>query len=426
MIDNAKKISQTIAQKILARKTGRPFVRVGEIVEPEPDMAMSHDNAALVIRQFREIGVQRVWDKNKIVIILDHRIPAESVKTANAHRIIREFVKEQSLSHFYDIGEGICHQVMIEKGHSLPGQLVLGTDSHTTSYGCLGVFSSGIGATEMAAVWATGKLWLRVPESIQITVHGKLCPGVYAKDLILFVIGKLGAEGANYQSVEFYGNTMASFSISERFTLANLAMEMGAKCAFFPPDSVTKQYLESVSAKTTDFLYADPDAQYVKTLELDAATLEPQIAYPHQVDHVQPVSKWLGKTIHQAFLGSCTNGRLDDFEIAASVMKNRKIHPEVRMIVIPASRTVYRQMSEKGLLDLFINAGCVVMHPGCGPCLGAHQGLLGDGETCISSSNRNFQGRMGSPQAEVFLASPAVVAASAIAGSIQLPQNDIS
>lgn len=414
---------QTIAQKILSRKSNKPFVQVGDIVEAEPDCVMSHDNAALVIRQFREIGVKSVWSRDKIVIILDHRIPAESTATANAHRAIREFVKRQNLPHFYDIGEGICHQVMLEKGHAFPGQLILGTDSHTTSYGCVGAFSTGIGATEMAAVWATGKLWLKVPETLRIVVQGQLRPGVYAKDLILDIIGKCGAEGANYQSVEYIGDAFAGFSISERFTLANLSMEMGAKCAFVPVDDVTREYLKNIGTSRVEAVSADRDAEYVKTIECDAGILLPQVAYPHQVDHVQPVSKWAGKAIHQAFLGSCTNGRLDDLEIAAAVLNNRKIHPDVRMIVIPASRTVYRQMVEKGLLEIFLNAGCVVLHAGCGPCLGAHQGLLADGEVCISSSNRNFQGRMGSPKAEVFLASPAVVATSAVYGSIHLPEN---
>ena len=416
------KLPQTIAQKILANKTGRPFLGIGEIVEVEPDAAMSHDNAALVIKQFHEIGIQNVWNPKKIAIILDHRIPAESVKTANAHRLIREFVKEQSILNFFDIGEGICHQVMLEQGLTLPAQLILGTDSHTTSYGCVGAFSAGIGATEMAAVWATGKLWLMVPETVLITMHGTLRPGVYAKDLILDVIGKLGAEGANYQSVEFCGDTLSTLSISERFTLCNLSMEMGAKCAFVIVDGVTDHYLKDIRSGPYKPVEADSGAVYSKTLDCDVGTLEPQLAYPHQVDHVQPVSAWVGKTIHQAFLGSCTNGRLDDLAIAADILRKRKIHPDVRMVVIPASRTVHREMSKQGLLDVFLEAGCVVLHSGCGPCLGAHQGLLADGEVCIASSNRNFQGRMGSPKAEVFLASPAVVATSAVHGSIQLPE----
>jgi 3-isopropylmalate/(R)-2-methylmalate dehydratase large subunit len=418
----AVKQPQTLAQKILSGKTGRDFVLPGEIIEAEPDAAMSHDNAALVIKQFREIGLPRVWNREKIIIILDHRVPAESVKTANAHKVIREFVAEQGLRHFYDAGEGICHQVMVEKGHAHPGDLILGTDSHTTSYGCVGAFSTGIGATEMAAVWATGKLWLKVPESIRVNVGGRLRSGVYAKDLILHAIGRLGAEGANYQSVEFTGDTVKAFSVSERFTLANLAMEMGAKCAFISPDDRTEAYIHAVSSVPFSPVLPDDGAEYAQTLDLDANRLEPQIAFPHQVDHVQPVSRWIGRTIHQAFLGSCTNGRLDDLKIAAEILRGRRIHPGVRMIVIPASRSVFLEMLRDGIADVFLGAGCIILHPGCGPCLGAHQGLLADGETCISTSNRNFQGRMGSAKAEVFLASPAVVATSAVFGSIQMPE----
>ncbi len=417
---NAKPF-QTFAQKILAEHSGKDHAEVGEIVEAEPDAVMSHDNAALVIKQFREIGLARVWNPNKIVVILDHRIPAESVKTANAHKTIRDFVKQQGIPHFYDVGEGVCHQVMLEKGHALPGRLVLGTDSHTTSYGCVAAASTGIGATEMAAVWALGKLWLRVPESIKIVLHGQLRPGVYAKDVVLHVIGTLTAEGANYKSVEFHGETVSKMDISARFTLANLAMEMGAKFAHVPFDDKTERFLRGVSDHSYRAVASDPGARY-EVHEFQMDTMEPQLACPHQVDRVEAVSAHVGKTVHQAFLGSCTNGRLDDFEIAAKILKGRKVHASVRLLIAPASRSVYRQLSEKGLLQVFLDAGAVLLPSGCGPCLGAHQGLLADGETCIASSNRNFQGRMGSPKADVYLANPAVVAASAIRGSIQLPE----
>jgi 3-isopropylmalate/(R)-2-methylmalate dehydratase large subunit len=415
-------MGQTLAQKILAAKAGQPSTLPGEIVEVEPDMVMSHDNAALVIRQFTEIGTPTVWNPEKIVIPLDHRTPAESLKTANAHQTIRGFVKSQRIRHFYEVGEGICHQIMLEKGHALPGQLILGTDSHTTSYGCIGAFSTGIGATEMSAVWATGKTWLKVPESIKITVQGAFGPNVYAKDLILYIIGILKADGADYKSVEFYGDTVSEMSISERFTLCNLSMEMGAKCAFTPVDKKTALYIKGVSNLRWDDSYADSDAKYVKALEIDASSIEPQIAYPHQVDHVKPVRDFAGKRIHQALIGSCTNGRLDDFEIAANILKNRKVHPDVRLLVIPASRTVYLEMIRKGILDVLIESGAVVCNPGCGPCLGAHQGILGDGEVCISTTNRNFKGRMGSPTSEVYLASPATVASSAARGEISMPE----
>ncbi len=414
-------MKQTLAQKILADKANRDFVQVGEIVEVEPDRVMSHDNAGLVIKQFRKIGVEKVWNPEKIVIILDHRVPAESVKTANAHKMIREFVQYQKIEKFYDIQTGICHQVMIEKGYALPGTLILGTDSHTTSYGSLGAFSAGIGATEMASIWAIGKIWLRVPESIKITVTGWFRPGVYAKDLILFIIGMLKADGANYQSVEFVGSAIQAMSISERITLTNLSMEMGAKCAFVPQDKVTEKYLKNHTTSAYKRILADEGADYFSEHEINVDTLEPQIACPHQVDHVKSVNEVKGKTIHQAFLGSCTNGRLDDLEIAANILRGKHVHQNVRMLVIPASMTIYKQMIEKGLMPIFINAGCVICNSGCGPCLGAHQGILADGETCIATTNRNFKGRMGSPNAEVYLASPATVATSAIQGEITLP-----
>ncbi|MBN2201807.1 3-isopropylmalate dehydratase large subunit [bacterium] len=414
-------MGQTLVQKILANKAGKKSVQTGEIVVVEPDMVMSHDNAALVIRQFEEIGVSLVWNPDKIVIPLDHRTPAESLKTANGHRTIREFVRRQGIRRFYDIGEGICHQIMLEKGHALPGQLILGTDSHTTSYGCVGALSTGIGATEMAAVWATGKTWLRVPETIRISVEGCLPANTYAKDLILSLIGRLGSEGADYLSVEFSGGTIDTMSVSERFTLCNLSMEMGAKCAFVPCDRTTTAFLESTAGMDRKGPSSDPDAQIRSAFSVQADELVPQIACPHRVDNVTPVAEMAGRRIHQAFLGSCTNGRLDDFRIAAERMAGKRIHPDVRCIAIPASRTILREMVSGGVLETLLAAGVTVCNPGCGPCLGAHQGILADGEVCISTTNRNFKGRMGSPSSEVYLASPATVAESALHGVITVP-----
>jgi 3-isopropylmalate/(R)-2-methylmalate dehydratase large subunit len=414
-------MGQTLVQKILAAKAGKESVQTGEIVVVEPDMVMSHDNAALVIQQFEEIGVPSVWNPDKIVIPLDHRTPAESLKTANGHKRIRAFVRDQGIRRFYDIGEGICHQIMLEKGHALPGQLILGTDSHTTSYGCIGALSTGIGATEMAAIWATGKTWLRVPETIRIRVEGRFPAGVYAKDLILSLIGRLGSDGADYRSVEFSGCTVDSMSVSERFTLCNLSMEMGAKCAFVPFDGTTAAYLEPVIGTVPDAPATDPDAEVRSSLTVRAEDLEPQIACPHQVDNVKPVAELAGRRIHQAFLGSCTNGRLDDFRIAAERMSGKKVHPDVRCIAIPASRSILREMAASGILETLLAAGVTVCNPGCGPCLGAHQGILADEEVCISTTNRNFKGRMGSPSSEVYLASPATVAESALRGAIAVP-----
>jgi 3-isopropylmalate/(R)-2-methylmalate dehydratase large subunit len=414
---------QSIAQKLLALKAGKPEVQVGEIVNVEPDLAMSHDNAGLVIKQFRQIGQKQVWNPDKIVLPLDHRAPAESEKTATAHKSIREFVKEQDIKNFYDIREGICHQVVIEKGHILPGQLAVGTDSHTTSYGCLGALSTGIGATEMAAVWATGKIWLKVPESIRIIIRGQIPKGVYAKDVILRIIGQLTVEGASYKSVEYYGPTVARMSISERFTLCNLSMEMGAKFAVVPFDKVTRRYLSGVTSQPYRPIFSDPDAAFEKEYEFDVSKLEPQVACPHNVDNVKPVGEVRGVRIDQVVLGSCTNGRLDDLEVAAKILKGKKIHRDIRMLVLPATRTVYAQAMRKGYLKTFLEAGAVILNPGCGPCLGAHQGILAAGERCLATTNRNFKGRMGSPDSEVYLASPAVAAATAVKGEIADPRS---
>jgi len=415
--------SLTIAQKILARKAGKSKVEVGEIVEVEPDVVMSHDNAGLVIKQFKNIGVSKVWNPNKIVIPLDHRAPAESEKTANAHHQIRLFVKDQKIKNFYDINEGICHQVMVEKAHILPGELALGTDSHTTSYGCIGALSTGIGATEMAGIWALGKLWLKVPESIKIVFLGRLPLGVYAKDVILLVIKNLTSEGASYKSVEFYGEVVSEMSVSERFTLSNLSMEMGAKFAIVPFDKVTKRFLRNSSKRSYQPVWADKIAGYENEYEFNISKLAPQIACPHSVDNVKDVEELGDVKIDQVVLGSCTNGRLDDLEIAARILKGKRIHPDTRMLVLPCSKAVYLEALKKGIIRIFLESDCVVLNPGCGPCLGAHEGILAEGERCLATTNRNFKGRMGSSQSEVYLASPATAAATALKGKIADPRD---
>ena len=412
----------TFAEKLLAFKAGRDLVQPGQILEVSPDVAMSHDNAGLVIRQFRQIGLKKVWDPSKIVIPLDHRVPAESTKTANAHKSIREFVREQGIASFYDVREGVCHQVVVEKGHILPGMLALGTDSHTTSYGCVGAFGTGIGATEMAAVWATGKIWLRVPESIKVQVSGSFPEMVFPKDFILYLVGRLGAEGANYCSVEFHGPAIADIEIPGRFTICNLSMEMGAKNAVVPVDSVTNQFLDGLPAGRGKAFLPDHDATYVGEEVCNISGLVPQVACPHGVDNVKPVEEVEGTRIDQAVLGSCTNGRIEDLKEAASLIAGKRIHPGVRMLVVPASRSVLLEGIRTGVITTLVEAGAVLVNPGCGPCLGAHEGILADGEVCIASTNRNFKGRMGSPTSEVYLASPATVAASAIAGKIADPR----
>ncbi len=409
---------QTICEKILAAKAGLKEVFHGQLVTARPDIVMSHDNAGLVIRQFRQIGAKYVFDPAKIVIPLDHRVPAESEQTATAHKSIREFVKQQDIHNFYDVREGICHQVMVEKGHVLPGELVLGTDSHTTSYGCVGAISSGIGATEMAALWATGEIWLRVPETIRIEVKGEFPKGVGPKDLILFIIGQVSAKGADYMAVEYYGPTIDSMSVSGRFTICNMSMEMGAKFATVPADSKTEEYVSSLANRPYQAVYADKGAVYVRELSLDASSLVPQIAMPHRVDNVTPITEVSNLKIDQVVIGSCTNGRIDDLKIAANILKGRQVSRDVRLLVIPGSRSIYLEAMQLGLLRTFVEAGGLVLNPGCGPCLGAHQGILAPAERCLATTNRNFKGRMGSTDAEVYLSNPEVAAMVAVNGVI--------
>lgn len=408
----------TIAEKILATKSGVDSVAPGQLVTARPDKVMSHDNAGLVIKHFRTIGSEKVFDPNRIIIPLDHRAPAESEKTAAAHKSIREFVVEQGIKYFYDIRAGICHQVMIENGHALPSELILGTDSHTTSYGCLSAASTGIGATEMAAVWATGELWLRVPESIRIDVNGKFRPGVSPKDLILYLLGKLTSRGADYKSIEFYGSTISDMSISGRFTLANMSMEMGAKFAITPFDNKVEQYLESRTDDSFTPIKADRDAVYCERHTVDADELEPQIAMPHRVDNVVPLSQAAGIRLDQVVIGSCTNGRLDDLQIAADVLRDHEIASHIRLLIIPGSMKIYKEAMKNGILETLIDAGGVILNPGCGPCLGAHQGIMASGEKCLATTNRNFRGRMGSRDSEVYLSSPLVAATAAMIGEI--------
>ena len=416
-------VGMTISEKILAKSAGKNRVEPGEIIDANVDMAMSHDNAALVSKVFNEIGVKKVWNRDKIVIILDHRVPANNIKAAEAHKKIREFIRDQGIRYFYDAGEGICHQVMIEKGHARPGMLVVGTDSHTTTYGAIGAFSTGIGATEMAAVWATGKLWLKVPETIKINITGDPPNLITSKDIILYIVGEIRSDGANYKAMEFYGETIDKMSIESRLTISNQSMEAGAKAAIIPPDEKTIEYVKSRTKEPFEIIRSDDDANYEKTLSFDVSNLEPMVACPHTVDNVKPVREVAGLSIDQAVLGSCTNGRLEDLELAAKIIDGKNIHKDVRLIVVPASREIYLKAIEKGVIQKLVKAGAIIINPGCGPCLGAHQGVLASGERAITSTNRNFKGRMGSPDSEVYLASPATVAASSIKGEITDPRD---
>jgi 3-isopropylmalate/(R)-2-methylmalate dehydratase large subunit len=426
-------MSMTVVEKILARASGLPSVKVGDVVEPKVDLAMSHENAALVINQFNEIyrGTNRtpkIWDPSRVAVIFDHRVPAESAKTASNQKKVREFVGVQNVTKFHDIrGDvgGICHQVLPESGYVRPGAVIVGTDSHTTSHGALGAFAFGIGATEMASVWALGSvLNVEVPSTLKIVVKGRFKKFVGAKDLILHLIGKLTAQGANFKVLEFHGLTIEQMSTSGRLALCNMAVEAGATSGIVPADAETARYLrdEAGVAEPIDFVKPDPDAKYEQVIELNVAKLTPQIACPHTVDNVKPVDEVAGKRVHQVVIGSCTNGRLDDLAMAAKILKGKKVASGTRMLIFPASGKVFRQALAKGYVGLFMQAGAVVMNSGCGPCLGIHEGALGDGETALSTTNRNFKGRMGNPNSEVYLCSPAVAAASAITGVISNPQ----
>jgi 3-isopropylmalate/(R)-2-methylmalate dehydratase large subunit len=416
----------TLAEKILARASGRERVLPDQIVIARVDLAMSHENADLVRKSFLEIGVERVWDRSKIVIVFDHRVPAESEKTATTHKAVREFVAAQGIEHFYDVGRGgICHQVLPEEGHVRPGMVIAGTDSHTTTHGAFGAFATGIGATEMAGVWTEGTLWFKVPSTLRVEAEGEFRPWICAKDLILHLIGKLGAAGADYRAVEFDGPAIRRMSVASRMVICNLAMEMGAKVAFTPVDEILLDYLRPRVKEKLDTIAADPDASYERVIRVDAGAdlREPQIACPHAVDRVQPLSALGEVPVDQAVLGSCTNGRLEDLEVAARIVAGRAVHPRTRLIVIPASQRVYREAMRLGYLETLVAAGAMINPPGCGPCVGVHQGILAAGETCVSSTNRNFHGRMGSKDSFVYLASPAVVAASAIAGKLAHPES---
>jgi 3-isopropylmalate/(R)-2-methylmalate dehydratase large subunit len=426
-------MGMTVVEKILARATGRSSVKAGEVLEPAVEVAMSHENAALVINQFGEIykgtGLEpRVWDPSRICIIFDHRVPAESAKTATNQKRIREFVERQGIRKFHDIrgdGGGICHQVLPENGYVRPGNVVVGTDSHTTTHGAMGAFSFGIGATEMASVWALGcVLNLDVPGTIKVLAAGRMPEHVTPKDLILHLIGRISAEGANFKVIEFHGEAIRDMSMSGRLVLCNMSVEAGATSGIVPADGETVRYLREEALVQEDLspVLPDADATYSDAIEIDVSNLAPQIACPHAVDKVVDVGSVGGVKVNQIVIGSCTNGRVDDLATAAQILRGKKVSPDVRMLVFPASWRIYRECMKKGYLGDLIDAGAVVMNPGCGCCLGVHQGALADGDVALSTTNRNFPGRMGNPKSEVYLCSPAVAAASALTGVITDPR----
>ena len=417
----------TFAEKILAKYGGEKKVVPGQILTVKPDHLLMHDNAAPIVSKIQpELKEYGIFSKDLPVIVLDHVIPAAAEKNAVQHKQIREFVKKYKIKHFFDVGYGVCHQIIVEKGLALPGTVVLGSDSHTCSYGAIGAFSSGIDRTEAAALLLTGETWLKVPQSIKITLKGQLQRMVTAKDVILSIIGDVSASGADYCSVEFHGN-VHQFSVEERFTIANMGVEMGAKNAVFPVDGVTIQYLRSIGISKSKYTSINPDddATYDRELTYNLTMIGPVIAVPHSVDKVKPIKDVEGIEIQQCLLGTCTNGRLSDFQIAAKILKGKTVHPNVRLLILPASRKIYLDALKEGLIKTFIEAGGTVLPPGCGPCLGAHQGVLAPGERCLSTSNRNFKGRMGCNEAEIYLASPATVAMSAVHGKITDPRKEV-
>ena len=425
--------ARNFAQKAIARAAGLESVEIGEVVDVRPDVVLSHDNSAAIREIWLQFGQERVAIPEKLAITLDHAVPAPTTRHAQNHAEIRRFVQEQGIRSFFEVGRGICHQVLSEEALVLPGQMVLGADSHTPHFGWLGAFGAGIGRSEVAALWATGELWLRVPESIRIDLEGCLPPGVTAKDFALRIIGDWGADGGLYASVEFGGSGVEALSIDARMALANMMAEFGAKSAYIAPDGRTRAYLEAALRRRQPTgstggamqfrLLPDKGAAYSAVYRYDAAELEPAIACPHTVDNVVPLSEVAGVRVQQAFIGTCTNGRLEDIAVAAEVVRGRRVAAGTRLLVIPASSLVLQDALRKGYIETLVAAGAAIGTPGCGPCMGNHMGVPATGEVTISSANRNFRGRMGTKEAEIYLANPAVVAASAVAGQIADPRS---
>ncbi len=411
-------MGQTIIEKIIARNIGAASVKPGDIVTVNVDRVMLDDiMMPFIVNKFQEMGFKEVWDPDKVVLIYDHLVPASQQDDTRHYRIGDEFAARHGLTHVHR-SDGICHQLMTEAGYVKPGDVVFGTDSHTTTYGCVGAFSTGIGYTEMAAILGTGQLWVKVPETIRVVIDGTLPEGVMSKDIILRLIGDLGADGATYRALEFGGQTVEQMSIASRMTMANMAIEAGAKCAAFIPDEKTAQYCGIQLSGFQAGLRGDADASYVKTLTYRAEDFLPVMACPSQVDKIRNVSELAGTVIDQVFIGSCTNGRLEDLQAAAAVLKGKQVAPFVKLIVTPASRKVYLEALECGALQTLMDAGAIITHPGCGLCCGRTGGILCDGERVVATNNRNFLGRMGTSKVEIYLASPVTAAACAVAGKI--------
>lgn len=408
-------------EKILAHHAGLKEVKAGEIVNCKVDIAGINDLYPQTMYSFWEIGGEKVANPENVVIFLDHYAPPSTIKAAQTHAEFRQFAREQGIDKLMDVNAGVCHQVLADKGLVAPGKLIVITDSHTTTHGAFGAFGTGVGATDLACILKTGELWFRVPRVIKITLNGKLQPGVYAKDIILHVIGKVGADFAIYKGVEFAGTLIPQLSISERMALCNMTTEMGAKTSYIQPDEVTISYLKEKGVKEYNIFMTDPDYEYEEELTFDVSEIKPRVAAPFSVDNVYDIKDYLGTPVDQAFLGTCTGGRLEDIAVAAKILKGKKIHKNTRMLVVPASMETQMEAIRLGYMQDLLEAGCTFVTPGCAACLGTHEGLIAEGETCITSSSRNFPGRMGHKQGKIFLASPATVAASALHGVITDP-----
>ncbi len=416
-------MKQTITQKILAAHFSKNHLSAGEFIEPNVDLALGNDiTAPLAVQEFHKAGAKMLFDQKKTVFVLDHFTPNKDIKSAEQCKLLREFAKEQKMVNFFDVGRcGIEHALLPEQGLVAPGDLVIGADSHTCTYGAVGAFSTGVGSTDLAAVMITGKIWLRVPETIKVVFNGKLNRWVSGKDLILYLIGKLGVDGANYCSLEFYGATISTLPMSGRLTMCNMVIEAGAKNGIIPVDKVTEKFMSARIKKKYKKYYSDPAAEYRDVIEINTRDIEPQVALPHLPSNSKAVEDIEKTYVDQIVIGSCTNGLIDDLRVAAKILSGKKVHHGVRVIVIPATPTVYKQALKEGLIKTFFDAGAAVSTPTCGPCLGGHMGILAGGEKCAATTNRNFVGRMGSPQSEVYLVSPAVAAATAVKGYIVHP-----
>jgi len=409
-------------EKILAKAAGKEKVQGGEIVNCKIDFAEINDLYLQTVYSFYEMGGKKVWDNEKIAFVFDHYSPAPTIKTAQIHKEMRDFAKEQNLKYHFDINTGVCHQVMPEAGVVWPGMILVATDSHTTTHGAFGAFGTGLGATDMATVLISGELWFRVPEVIKIEISGQLQKGVYAKDVILHILGRLKADAAVYKAIEFCGNYVEDLGVADRMTICNMAVEMGAKTAYMKPNNKVLQYLSERTDKEFEIHETDSDFEYYETHIFDVSELSPQLAVPHSVDNVFPMEEVEKVKVNQAFIGSCTGGRLEDIEAAYNILNGKSVHPDTRLVIIPASNEVYLNAMKLGYVQSLISAGATFAASGCGPCLGTHAGLLADGEVCISATNRNFPGRMGSAGAQIYLGSPASVAASALKGEITDPR----